>query len=164
MPFSTLHRSAQDQALQSIVSRPSTAFSRHSLYNNCPTCTEPGSATEIPSTREILPECTSCLSEPDIAECYRFPAAEERQHVRGCVNSDCAEAICNGCSDHEGYCDDCFVDYVSDCGSSFGCDDLDFRLMVFTLLKALIPSSLVNKQRKHLVLVAVFLSWPKKTQ
>ncbi|CAD6584478.1 MAG: hypothetical protein ASARMPREDX12_001666 [Alectoria sarmentosa] len=129
MSFGTLHRSARDRELKSTDSRMPTAFSSHSSYTDCPTCIGSVSDTEFSSIGQTLAQRTICLSEPNAAGCCRFPAnAEERQHLAGCIDLGCAEAVCNECSDHEECCDDCDVDCGSDCGISFGCDELDVRV------------------------------------
>lgn len=124
-----MYPSVKDQGLKSTDSRTSTAFSSHYSHTDCISCTGPGSGSEFSSFGRTLSECATCLSEPNVAGCCRFSAnAAEREHIPGCMDSGCAEIICNECSDHEACCDDCHVDCGSDCGMPFGCDELDIRV------------------------------------
>lgn len=119
------HHSFRDQGPKSTDNRISAAFSSSSSLTGCPTCIGPGSSIELSS---IGSECTPCFSDPNVAGCCRFPAnAEERQHISGCLDPGCPEALCNECSEYEEYCDECAVNCGSDCGISFDCDELDIR-------------------------------------
>lgn len=129
MSFTTLHCSVGDQRLKSTDSRTCLAFSSNSSHTNCPTCIGPESDSEFSSIGRTLSECATCLNESNVAGCCHFLTnAEERQTLPGCMDPGCAEVLCNECSDHEEWCDDCVVDCGSDCGMSVGCDELDIRV------------------------------------
>ena len=129
MSFDTLHHNALDQKLNYTVSRSSTAFSNLTSHTGCHSCSGLGSNIGLSSIGQTVCERNSCLGEPDVARCCRFPAnAEERQHPPGCIDPACTETICDECSNHDDCCDDCVMDCGSDCGISLDCDELDNRV------------------------------------
>ena len=127
MSSSNFYRGAQGEGKRSTRSRASTVFSSPSPQADSPSCTV-GFSADSSSIGQPMSECMSCLSEPNVAGCCRFPAnADERQYPSECMDLGCAEAGCDECSNHEDCCDDCVVDCGSECGFPFDCDELDIR-------------------------------------
>ena len=117
-PFDSLHRSPHGNNFPPMDNRTATDFDDHFAYAGC------HMNAESSAICAIHPDCTLCLTEPDVTGYCRYPAnAEEPYHLPGCTAPGCDEAICNECA--EEYCEDCNVDCESDCGSSFGCEDID---------------------------------------
>ena len=122
MSLSSSNRNARDQRLRSTGSRTPT-----DLESKFPGYFRLDPDIELSSTGWTSSECTSCLGEPNAGNC-RLPAtAQDHEHLSGCIDPICTEVVCDECSEHEDWCDECVADCGSDCGLSLGCDEPDIR-------------------------------------